>query len=70
MTYITSGLLDTVNGIIPAYPQVYNPAPQVQLTQPGYVWKRQMFPELVFEEDHPVVKSGVIPQARSITKLL
>jgi hypothetical protein len=67
---ITSGLLDTINGKIPAFPQVYNPAPQLVMTQPGYVWKKQMFPEMEFVESQPSVKSGVIPHARKITKLL
>lgn len=75
---ITSGLLDTINGKIPAFPQgkvvknnvEYNPAPQIVMTQPGYVWKKQMFPEMEFVETQPMVNSGSIPHARRITKLL
>lgn len=48
----------------------YNPAPQIVMTQPGYVWKKQMFPEMEFVETAPPVQSGVIPHARKITKLL
>jgi hypothetical protein len=36
---ITSGLLDTINGKIPAFPQVYTPYPRLEETRPGYVWK-------------------------------
>jgi len=67
---ITSGLLDRVNGIIPAFPQEYTAAPYLVETRPGYVWKRAMFPPPEFHEDTPPVKGGVIPVARTITKLL
>lgn len=74
---ITSGLLDTINGKIPAFPQEYVPYP-VESSRPGYVWKvsngvtfkRAMFPQLEFHEDYRDVKSGIIPQARKITRLL
>lgn len=66
---ITSGLLDTINGKIPAFPQEFNQHP-VEDVRPGYVWSRQMFPALEFHEDYPVVKSGIIPIARRITRLI
>ena len=70
---LTSGLLDKVNGIIPALPQEYVPYP-VDDVHPGFVWKSMMFPSSVdtlpFREDIKPVKSGIIPVRRTITKLL
>lgn len=67
---LTAGLLDTVNGKIPALPTEYSPFPNLVQTQPGYVWRRAMFPELQFFEDYRPTNGGVIPAARTITKLL
>jgi hypothetical protein len=66
---ITSGLLDTINGKIPAFPQEFNQNRIVE-GRPGYVWKKAMFPQLEFHEDYPVVKGGILPIPRRITRLI